>query len=43
MEKIKEEVRCPETNRLLDPALWKCDCGEELTCTEFTNSDPGIC
>ena len=38
MEKIKEEVRCPETNRLLDPALWKCDCGEELTCTEFTNT-----
>jgi hypothetical protein len=24
--------------RIVTPALWKCDCGEELECPDFTNT-----
>ena len=24
--------------RILEPALWQCDCGEKLECPDFTNT-----
>lgn len=41
MEKIKEAIRITagaEAGRLAIPALWRCDCGAELECPNFTNT-----
>jgi len=41
MELITEARRDPETFRLIEPALWRCDCGEELHLDGFTNTCDG--
>lgn len=38
MKKVKDAVWDPATGNKIEPAIWKCDCGEELTCERFTNT-----
>ena len=38
MKKIKDPVYNPATGNKVEPAIWKCSCGRELTCEEFTNT-----
>jgi len=41
MEKIKEAIRATagaEAGAVLVPALWRCECGNELEIPNFTNT-----
>jgi hypothetical protein len=41
MRKISEEERSDPDGHLVYPAVWECDCGEELFCCDFTNTCDG--